>query len=102
MTARDNGHIRVNCHPKPVDGVGAGVEPERLEPLIYGGLGVHFGRVAGITDHLGRLLIIKLLVRLSGLDVVQLSKCLNGLRLGFPGNVTNWEFGWVLKFDFVF
>ena len=54
------------------------------------------------SDHLGRLLIIKLLIRLSGLDVAQLSKCLNGPRLGFPGNVDNWEFGWVLKFDFVF
>ena len=32
----------------------------------------------------------------------ELSKCLNGLRLGFPGNVDNGELGWVLKFDLVF
>ena len=102
MTARDNGHIRVNCHPKPVDGVGAGVEPERLEPLIYDGLGVHFRRIARIADHLGRLLITKLPVRLSGLDIAQLSRNPNGLKLGSTGNVDNREFSWVLKFDFVF
>ena len=102
MATRDNGHIRVNCHSKPVDGAGAGVEPERFEPLVYDGLGVHFGRIAGIADHLRCLPIIKLPIRLPWLDVAQLSRDPDGLRLLWVGKVDNREFSWVLEFDLVF